>query len=89
MTQSSARDEAFLQEVAEGLSGHGLRLPTLIFLEAGRPLLLPVGQLLWLAEPFLSQLWPRERLRGIAELLEDPGAVAQLVAYLSAEENHG
>jgi hypothetical protein len=89
MTQSCARDEAFLQRVAEGISGHGLRLPTLIILEAGRPLTLPAGQLMWLAEPLLCLLWPRERLRRIAQLLEDPGAVAQLISYLNEEECHG
>jgi hypothetical protein len=72
----------FVEQVTAVLHRHGLRLPALIALQAGQPLAFLGGQLLWIAQPTLSLLFPRPLIAQTAQLLEDPAAVAILLNRL-------
>lgn len=81
--------EHFLQETAATLRRRGWQSVALLLLEAGRPLALVAGQLLYIAQPALSLVWPDRAIGRLAHLLEDPVAVQSLIDYLDAEETHG
>ncbi len=85
MRYSQSQDSAFLKTVAEAISQRGLSTLALIVLEAGRPFSFLGGQFLWLAQPGLSILWPREKVGRLAHLLEKPDSVDALIAYLKAK----
>jgi hypothetical protein len=74
--------ENFLNDVAEMIQRRGWRLPALVALEAGRPLALVGGQLLWLAQPALSLIIPASTIGQFARLLEEPAALDRLMARL-------
>ena len=80
--QTTWRENAFIKQVASTIEARGLRLPTLIALEAGRPLAFLGGQFLWMAQPALSLIVPSQWIRQTAQLLEEPEAVAALIAQL-------
>ncbi len=86
MTQISVEQETFLEQVTDAVCRRGLRLPALIALDAGRPLAFLGGQMLWLAQPALSLFLPGNTIRHLAQLLENPAAVAALVNRLEAKE---
>lgn len=75
-------ENPFLEKVAAFIEARGLRLPTLLLLEAGRPLTFLGGQLLWIAQPALSLLMPGQWLQQTAQLLEEPEAIEALIARL-------
>ena len=76
----------FAAKTADFLCRHGLRVPVLVFLEAGQPLAFLGGQLLWIAQPALSLFFPSAPIQQTARLLEHPEAVARLIAQLNREE---
>jgi hypothetical protein len=78
--------EVTIQQITEVICRHGLRMPALLGLEAGRPLAFFGGQLLWLAQPFLSLFFPHRRIAAVAILLEDPSAINALIDCLEASE---
>lgn len=80
--QVSCDDDRLIERLADGLQQRGWRLPALVALEAGRPLTFLGGQLLWLAQPALSLFMAGDDVRRMAQLLENPQAVAALVARL-------
>ena len=75
-------ENPFLEQVVTFIQRHGLRLPFLLILEAGRPLTFLGGQFLWIAQPALSLIWPGQWIQQTAQLLEEPEAVASLIARL-------
>lgn len=75
-------ENPFLEQVAAFIEARGLRLPTLLLLEAGRPLTFLGGQLLWIAQPALSLIMPGQWLQQTAQLLEEPEAIEALIARL-------
>jgi hypothetical protein len=75
-------ENPFLEQVATFIQGHDLHLPLLLMLEAGRPLAFLGGQFLWLAQPALSLILPGQWIQQTAQLLEEPEAVAALIARL-------
>jgi len=83
--QTVIERERFIEQVAAAFCRRGLRLPALVALEAGGPLAFLGGQLLWLAQPALSLIFPGDVIRQSARLLEDPAAVTALVKRLEAE----
>ena len=87
MSHHGLNDDEFVGQIADALCSHGLRLPALIGLEAGRPLTLLGGQFLWMAQPFLSLMISRDRVGQVAELLEEPASVDKLIDELEAREN--
>ena len=80
--QTTWTEYPFIEQVAAFVEARGLRLPTLLALEAGRPLTFLGGQLLWIAQPALSLFMPGQWIQQAAQLLEEPEAVAALVARL-------
>lgn len=82
MTHSSGRLESYLQTIADGLQRWGMRLPALILLEAGRPLSFPAGQMIWVAQPFLSLFIARQTVESLAHFLEEPSNLDSLITYL-------
>ena len=68
--------------MADLLSDRGVGATALIGLEAGRPLAFLAGQLLWVLQPVLGLIMPRERLAHLAVILEDPEAIDQLIGHL-------
>jgi hypothetical protein len=76
--------EKLLNDIAETICRRGWRLPALVALEAGRPLALVGGQLLWLAQPALSLFISASTIGQFARLLEEPAALDSLAARLEA-----
>ena len=87
MTNRGLDNEEFVVQIADALCTHGLRLPALIGLEAGRPLSLIGGQFLWLLQPILGLVLSRDMIGHAARLLEEPEAVDELIDQLEARES--
>ena len=86
MSHHGQDSDEFIGQIADAVCSHGLRLPTLIGLEAGRPFSLLGSQFLWILQPLLSLLVSRESISELAELLEEPSAVEKLIDQLEARE---
>jgi hypothetical protein len=82
------RDElaAFVGETAVFLQQRGWSAPALLLIEAAGPLAFLGGQLVWLAQPLLSLLYPTTRLQQVAHLLEEPAALQALHRQLMVED---
>lgn len=78
MTGITVEHEQKIQQISDFLTRHSLHTPALIALEFGQPLAFVGGQLLWIAQPFLSLLMPTQDIQQVAELLEQPTAVHAL-----------
>jgi hypothetical protein len=87
MTSRGREQQAFAYQVADRIRQLGFRLPVLTVLEAGRPLTFVAGQMLWLTQPALALVMPRDVLSQTAELLEDPEAVNSLIELLDGERS--
>ena len=85
MTHSPNTDPR-VDQFANALRRRGLHSVALALLEVGRPLSFIGGQLMWLSQPALSLLWPQAQVRQIAQLLEDPTAVRNLMTALTTDE---
>jgi len=83
MTSRELEKQRLVIQVADLLNDRGLAATTLIGLEAGRPLAFLVGQLMWVLQPVMGLVMPRERLAQFAVILEDPEAIDQLIGQLS------
>lgn len=79
---TAQQQEAWLNHLANILQQYELRTPALLALEAGRPLSLLLGQLLWVTQPVASLFLPRQTITNTARLLENPKAVQALIAKL-------
>lgn len=86
MTQVPPEQDAFLNQVVDVICRYGLRSPALLLLEAGRPLALLGGQLLWVVQPALTLFLSGGLVAQAARLLEEPEAVQLLIARLEAKE---
>lgn len=71
-----------MQQLAQTISRWGLKLPALLILGAGQPLTFLASQCLWVADPLLSLFLPRKLLHQVAQTLEKPAEVQQLMHYL-------
>lgn len=78
-------DKGLSRRLARHIARRGLRTPALVALEAGRPLAFVAGQLVWMAQPALSLLWPRQEVGRIARLLETPDGWERLIQCLERE----
>lgn len=87
MSRRGLNNEQIVGQVADAICDHGLRLPALVGLEAGRPLALFGGQALWLLQPALGLVISREWIGQVAQMLEEPAAVSELIDVLEAREN--
>lgn len=85
MVLLSPPEERFLRQVAERVQQRGLRGPAVLALQAGRPLLLVAGQLLWVAQPALGLLGTGRQVGQLAQLLEKPGAADLLLTFLEED----
>ena len=85
MTSQGLESKDFVEQAAEVIRQHGLRLPALVILEASRPFAFLGGQLLWVLQPTLGLLAPRATIGELAHLLEDPKAIDSLIATLDAD----
>lgn len=87
MTNQETLEQAqLIEQVVNTVNRFGLRLPTLVALEAGHPFTFLSSQLLWIAQPALSLLMPSQRIHQFARLLEEPSAVQALIAQLESEQ---
>lgn len=89
MTSRGRAQKTFVLQVAERIRHLGFRRPSLTILEAGRPLAFVAGQLVWLSQPVLALVMPRDLLSRTAELLEDPQALDSLIELLGEEKGEG
>ncbi len=80
-------DLAFIHQVGNALCRRGWRTPALLFLEAGRPLALFGGQLLWVLAPALSIFTPGRYIDQLARFLEQPRAIEALVEFLENDRH--
>ena len=78
--------DIMIRQFANALTRRGLREIALVTLQAGRPLSFLGGQLIWVAQPALSIVFPSQKLAQVAHLLEEPAAVQSLIACLQTEE---
>lgn len=85
MTSREAVDKAFIHHVAQLLHQKGMGQPARIGLEAGRPLTLIGGQLIWVLQPMLNLIFPAEDINAFARLMEQPEAVDRLISLLDEE----
>ncbi|MCA9973913.1 MAG: hypothetical protein KC425_27060 [Anaerolineales bacterium] len=76
-----------MDRLAVQIRRRGLRQPALLMLYAGHPLTFLGAQTLLIAEPALSLFWPSRTLRQVAQLLEEPDAVAALAARLEQPDS--
>jgi hypothetical protein len=86
MTWNRAQNELPVGAIADTICRRGWRLPALVALEAGRPLAFVGGQLLWVAQPVLGLVLANEAVGHVASILEDPAAVAELIALLDGSD---
>ena len=86
-TVAPIEDQELLDTLSETLCRYGLRMPALVALEAGRPLAFLGGQLLWIAQPALSLFFPDQAVRQLAQVLEEPAALAALMTHLETRES--
>jgi hypothetical protein len=87
MTHRGLDNEEFVVQLADAICTHGLRLPALAGLEAGRPFSFIGGQFLWLLQPILGLVVSRESVGRAAQLLEEPEAIDELIDQLEARES--
>lgn len=80
------KHDPLLDKIATSLKQRGLHSAALTLLEAGEPLIFIGSQLLWLAQPAVTLLWPTAQVRHIAQLLEDPTAIHRLKQILAVKE---
>lgn len=79
LPQNLPQEEAFLQQLTQTVCRWGLKLPTLLTLQAGPPLTFLAAQCLWIAQPACALLFPRtQTVQQVAQLLENP---AQLTRF--------
>ena len=76
-----------MEKIVAQIERRSWRLPALFLLEAGQPLALLGGQLVWLSQPLLGLFWSRQTVASLAEFLETPGSVPRLIARLE-EDSH-
>jgi hypothetical protein len=88
VTSQGLESKDFVEQAAEAIRQHGLRLPALVVLEASRPFAFLGGQLLWVLQPTLGFLMPRVAIGEFARLLENPKAIDSLIAILEVDETH-
>ena len=86
MSRPGLDSDDIVGQIADAICDHGLRLPALVGLEAGRPLSLIGGQVLWLLQPVLGLVISREMVGRVAKMLEEPAAVEELIGKLEARE---
>jgi len=83
MTSHELEKQLLVSQLADLLEDRGLGATALFGLEAGRPLAFLVGQLMYVLQPVMGLVMPRERLAQFAIILEDPEAINQLIGHLS------
>lgn len=88
MAGQTVEDNGLSQRLARLIAQRGLQTPALVALEVGRPLAFVAGQLLWVAQPALSLLWPRKEVGRVARLLETPDGWERLVQCLEREKGN-
>lgn len=86
MTSPGLESKDFVEQAAEVIRQHRLRLPALIALEVCRPIAFLGGQFLWVLQPTLGVFAPRAVIGGLARTLEDPEAIDSLIARLEIDE---
>ena len=83
MTSRDLEKQRLVSQLADILCDRGLDSTVLIGLETGRPFAFLFGQLLWVLQPVMGLVMPRERIAQFAVILEDPKALNQLIGLLS------
>ena len=84
MALDIARRQQIVDRVANRIAGLGLTAPAVLFLEMNKPLGFLGAQLLFAAQPFLSLTFDHADLRDLAEIIEDPKGMEQLIARLES-----
>ena len=82
MVQSTPVQDPLINQIADSICRRRLHQAALIVLEAGLPLAFIGSQLLWLSQPALSLILPTQKIREVAELMEQPGSVAALISSI-------
>jgi hypothetical protein len=83
------RKAAVIEKIARAIVARRLEAPAALFLELNRPIGFIYSQMTYFARPFLSMVLRPEDVTAAAEVLDDAGAIDQLldrIQELSAEE---
>lgn len=77
----------FIDKTVNKISTLGLTTPTILLLEAHKPLAFLGSQMLLIFQPTLDIFLPGNFVRNIAELLADSGQLEQLISKLETASN--
>jgi hypothetical protein len=77
----------FIDKTVNKISNLGLTAPTILLLEAHKPLAFLGSQILLIFQPTLDIFFPENFIRNTAELLADSGQLEQLISKLEAASN--
>jgi hypothetical protein len=72
----------FIKKLTNKISELGLTGPTIVLLEAHKPLAFVTGQFLLVAQPTLDLFFPGNFSRNLADLMADSAQVEQLIVSL-------
>ena len=86
MSQSRLQNDTLVRTFGQRIITQDLRPILLLTLEAGRPLAFLAAQLIWLAQPALSLGFEPRLMKWLAQLLEEPGSIDELIDNLDAEK---
>jgi hypothetical protein len=84
--QETLEQAQLIKKVVNTVNRYGLRLPTLVALEAGHPITFLSSQFLWIAQPALSLFMPSNNVTQLAKLLEEPSTVQALIEQLDSNQ---
>lgn len=83
------RKAAVIEKIARAIVARRLEAPATLFLELNRPIGFIYSQVTYFARPFLSMILRPEDVTAAAEVLDDAGAIDQLldrIQELSSQE---
>ena len=78
---------AFIDKTVNKISNLGLTAPTILLLEAHKPLAFLGSQILLIFQPTLDIFFPENFVRNTAELLADSSQLEQLISKLETASN--
>ena len=82
MELSAERRDLLIERVAQKISGWGLTVPAILFLEANKPFSFIGSQVLLFFQPLLGFLLGDEVIDGYAQLFEDQDNLERLLQLL-------
>lgn len=80
--------DSFINHIADKLDSFGLIMPTILLIEAHKPLAFVSSQLLLIAQPSLNLLLSPDNTQSLINLLSDDTHVDRLITALEQKAAH-